>query len=321
MSAYELRIEVTEVENLMHACAALFVMFASLGCVESNANRIEIAAPRVNARPASEEGRQLNEDWIRADLKCIERFRAALREPDLTVEALVVAFGSLEAHADLDAGFGVRRTRMHLYGGYTTIWIETLADVRASDGRSHVAELRARQLGPREEWPRLSERYALAWSGTAAPIENGFAFVRRDETLAAALRARTADGLGGAVRADVPAELSVAMNKLTSAFDNVVLGRQYGYDGAPPPGRLEIEALVNAKRVDLLRVVLRSIDPGARVYAAWALKHLVKAELSAADSAAIQTILAQKLELQTSSGCEQFWRSPADAFAFLVRGE
>jgi hypothetical protein len=42
----------------------------------------------------------------------------------------------------------------------------------------------------------------------------------------------------------------------------------YGEDGAPPPGRLEIEELVRARRLDLVRAALRGLNPEGRAWAA-----------------------------------------------------
>lgn len=265
-------------------------------------------------------GPHTRQDWIDADVKRIEQLKAALTAPDLDIESLVAQFGSIERRDDVDAGFGVRRVRMHLYGGYTTIWIEILAERGSGEKKSRVAELRARQLGPPERWSGIQKTFAKAWGEAATPMENGFQLVRRDEVLAKSLRTRTAEALGGEARVDVPQHLRLAFELLSSPFDEVVIGFMYGYDGVAPPGLAQIEALAKAERFDLVRAVLRGINPEARLYAAWALRRR-STPLDPADEKAIEAILALPHELHVTEGCEQSWRSPREALKSLAGGK
>jgi hypothetical protein len=259
------------------------------------------------------------QDWIQTDLKRIEQFRAALSAKDVDVETLVSKFGSLGEHDDVDAGFGVRRVHMHLYGGYTTIWIDILAEKGAGEKKSSVAELRARQLGPPDQWNEIATTFAKAWGDAATPIENGFLFTRRDDELARALRTRTAEALGGDWRVEVPKELQTAFELLTSPFEKAVIGATYGYAAITPPGRGEIETLAKAGRYDLVQAVLRGINPEARLYAAWVLRRRTNTPLAPADARAVDLLLALPGEVQTTDGCEQLWRSPKTALEFLAK--
>jgi hypothetical protein len=135
-----------------------------------------LAAICLTSFQGTEEPVRPREDWIQDDLRRIELFKSTVQAEDLDVESLVAKFGSIGEHDDADAGFGVRRVHMHLYGGYTTIWIDLLGDRRTDDGKSRVVELRARQRGPAETWPAIEARYAAAWGDLAKPIEHGFEF-------------------------------------------------------------------------------------------------------------------------------------------------
>jgi hypothetical protein len=66
----------------------------------------------------------------------------------------------------------------------------------------------------------------------------------------------------------------------------------------PPPGRQETAALVAAGRFDLLRAVLRGLNPEGRAWAAHALLEHQKAgtKLDPADAAAIEKLRALPLK-------------------------
>ncbi|MBL8858646.1 MAG: hypothetical protein JNL28_09090 [Planctomycetes bacterium] len=278
----------------------LFALFALAAC----------AAPGDPPEPRA--------DWLREDQKVIKLFREAVAAKDLDVETLIARFGRPSEHEDRDIGFGVRRTKLHLYGGYTTIWVELLAERGEGDKRSRVAELRARQLGSSDRWKDVESTLKQAWGDAATAVEHGFEFTRRDEELAQSLRARTAEALGGNVAAVVPKDLARAYDLLTSPFEDVILGLNYSIDGGPPPGREEIELLASKGRYDLVRAVQRGINPEARLYASWALRELPESSSSRADASATAKLLALPGHLHTTSGCIQIWRAPKEALQFLI---
>lgn len=259
----------------------------------------------------------LRTDWIEKDLRQIERFRSAMQAESLDVEMLVEKLGAIESGDDRDGGFGARRVRMHLYGGYTTIWIDALAVVPGKGQRSRVAILRARQLGPRDQWGALEPRLAAAWNREVRAIGNGLEYERRDAELERELRARTTQALGAPTPVEVPDTLRAAYDVLTDPLEEVVLGSSYGDDGGPPPGRAQIEALVKAGRFDLVRAILRGLNVEGRLYAAWALRTRAGSVLDAADQRAIEAVLALPHAVHTTHGCEQTWIAPKEALRFL----
>lgn len=265
------------------------------------------------------EAEVLKPEWVAQDVACIERFRDAVKTEDLDVETLVAKLGQPGAHEDRDLGFGARSVHLHLYGGYTTIWVDVLAEARTGDpARSRVARLRVRQDG-KEHWKELRPRLEPAWAGLATAGEEGFEFERTDEKLEGALRSKTAGALGGETPVAVPDELRAAFETLTDPLHEVAVGKHYGEDGAPPPGRREIEALARAGRKDLIRAVLRGLVPEARIYAAWELRSSGLALLDPQDAHAIETILALQHEVHATAGCVQVWCRPREALDLLER--
>jgi hypothetical protein len=99
--------------------------------------------------------------------------------------------------------------------------------------------------------------------------------------------------------------LQPAFESLTSPFSDLVLGKFYSIDGGPPPGRMEVTSLIEARRFDLVRCALRGMNPEGRVWAAWALLERAKhgPPLDPSDAAAIAQLRKLPLELTVSHGC------------------
>lgn len=262
------------------------------------------ALPQVAPTP-------LNEDWLRSDEKRIGQLRDALGRAELTVELLREITGSSDVREDRAIGFGARRVRLALYGGYTTIWVNLLAAEPDEHGRSLIAALQFEQRGAPETWAVIAPRLRKAWEGSPVASvlgerESAITYERRDTERLAALRARTEKVLGAVDASAVPSELAPAFEMLTSPYEELVIGRSCFYAGVPPPGAEEISALVAAGRHDLVRRVLRGFNPEGRVWAAHALLEHARAGgvLDDADKRAIDALRALPLKLACCDGCE-----------------
>jgi hypothetical protein len=262
----------------------------------------------------------LNEEWVAADGKRIEQLQNALDRPVLTVEALRELVGSSDVRDDRLIGFGARRVFLAVSAGYTTTWIHILAAERDEHGRSRIAAIRLEQIGPPEPWAELRPRLRALWRRKVTEVERGFSVERIDDVLVRELRDRAAQALGRVEPSAPAGELAGAFDRLTSPFTDLVLGFMYGEDGAPPPGRLEIEELVKAQRLDLVRAALRGMNPEGR---AWAAPCPPRAQesggvLDASDESAIETLRKLPLQLTCSRGC-MVWFENFDAALATLR--
>lgn len=253
----------------------------------------------------------LNEDWLRSDEKRIAQLRDALGRAALTVELLREIAGSSDVREDRAIGFGARRVRLALYGGYTTIWVNLLAEEPDEHGRSRVAAVEFEQRGSPETWGAVAPRLRQTWAGSPAASalgerESAITYERRDTERFAELRARMEKALGTVTASEVPIGLVRAFERLTSPYETLVIGRSCFDDGGPPPGAAEIRALVAAGRHDLVRRVLRGFNPEGRVWAAHVLLDRARAGgvLDDADKRAIDALRALSLKLACCSGCE-----------------
>lgn len=290
---------------MSRVCALVLLVGACAGAHAPE--RIAVA----HETPAPQSAAPLDESWLRSDETRIRQLRDALGRDALTVELLRKLTGSSDVRDDRAIGFGARRVELALYGGYTTIWVRLLATAPDEHGASRIAALEFEQRGPPETWPGFAARLRAAWTSGVAPVAiveraPAFVFEREDAQLVRELHAKAERELGAAPAAEVPAALAGAFRTLTSPFEALVLGRSCFYDGGPPPGAEATQALVDARRFDLLRVVLRGVNPEGRAWAAHALLERARAgvALDAADARAIASLRALPLELACCTGCE-----------------
>jgi hypothetical protein len=133
---------------------------------------------------------------------------------------------------------------------------------------------------------------------------------RQDEIVTAYRRA-VASQLGLLSDAQVPDGLKKHYEYLISPFETTLVGP--GACGLPEPdrsikplpGREAIDALVAARRLDLIVNVLRGYNAGGRVYAVLALQRLRRAAapLQAGVAATMQRVLNLKVPVSMCFGC------------------
>jgi hypothetical protein len=90
---------------------------------------------------------------------------------------------------------------------------------------------------------------------------------------------------------------------LMSPFEALVVGSGCGIVAGSglPKGRDEIGVLASARRIDLIRNILRGPNPEARIYAAWALERL--GAVAPADQTVIAAVMNLPISINTCSGC------------------
>ncbi len=101
-------------------------------------------------------------------------------------------------------------------------------------------------------------------------------------------------------------EIARAYQSLMSPLEHLTYGKLCWESAEKPHGRREMEKLVEANRIDLLRNALRSINPEGRVYAAEGLLALAQRTgkpLDQSDKAAINEIRASPVLIEACNGC------------------
>lgn len=233
----------------------------------------------------------------------------ALDVPTATAAALLrhVSVGdSSDPFADersrcRDLGFGAQSCTIHRSGGYADFDIafaligeEVIARqlVISVSGESANAVLPVLEVAFFPNLPLTRQGSKLLWRSPSAP-----------STVPG--RGIGMEALGRAPSAKVDAGLENHFLMLMDPLARLVFGEVCYESADPPPGRNEIAALQKAGRYDLVSVVLRSLNPEARIYAAEALlKHQAEGgQVSDDDMQAIDVIRGMDLQIRRCREC------------------
>jgi len=158
-------------------------------------------------------------------------------------------------------GFGAQRIKLSMGLGYTTVYIDYLV---FKDRIVHYT------IGARvstEDWSRHGQTVMDAWKtgrGPAFKVTDAELISEKDfPDTWSAYSGEISRELGAIKTISVPEKLANEYKLLTDPFENSRISYVACDDGKPA-----IDALEDAKRVDLIENVLRSYNPGGRIYAA-----------------------------------------------------
>jgi hypothetical protein len=158
-------------------------------------------------------------------------------------------------------GFGGKRVKLSMGLGYTTIYIDYLLF------NDRIVHYKMAADVSSEDWSRHGETVIRAWRDSGGP-----AFLLKDSKLSydkdfpevwKDYYGEIAKQLGPIESLDIPKDLANDYKLLTDPFENSEISMVACSDGKPA-----IDALEDAKRVDLIENVLRCYNPGGRIYAA-----------------------------------------------------
>lgn len=208
----------------------------------------------------------LRPDWLANDYKSVELISLLASPAPLTPQRIRDILDLEDDGEDRDLGFGASTFDIGRGHGYTSLYVEGLV----FKGTIGIYKLGIR--GSSESWPRIRERIIDLWKQNHGPSfsESETGLVHEETNDSVLLRYKTAVSaeLGEMKQGDVPDEFKTSFDYLTSPIGNRAIG-----DGI---GEKAIDALVQAKRLDLIENVLKGFNPSGRVYAALALLKLRK---------------------------------------------
>jgi hypothetical protein len=244
-------------------------------------------------------GKDVEREWLLADLDVIERTRRAL-PPAARRGDLITALPSSVKGEHVDLGFDRVRDEQIFGGGYLSCRFTMVGfhdDLELVDVNCYWPE-----SAPAAVHAALRDALGPAFELTTRGIGYRTGYVRFDfPRKTAEARNALSRELGALTPVEVPAELREPYELLLSPLHTLDIGEDCYEGGEPPEGRVAARKLVIARRVDLLRNVLRGPNPEARLYAARGLREL--GALSDADRALTLKLRKLKLPLVNCSGC------------------
>lgn len=258
-------------------------------------NPLYAAAPPNSLQP-------LKRALLEQDVRLLASLRGLFNAETGLVSG-VLSHDTTNPDADKDLGFGGRHVERLLIGGYTRWQVNLLA----FDDQPINLTVHCEVSGEAAE--ALASALVHLWKGEVQQRgPTSFVSTYDDEVRFAAFRHRVAAELGATEPIAVPDNLAPAYDLLTSLDSRLHVGTVCYVDARKPDGRVAIETLQAAGRLDLIRNVLRSLNPEGRIYAAQALLALSEqgTPLNDADVAAIATLCAQPTPIIVCMGCTVF---------------
>ena len=208
----------------------------------------------------------LRSDWLAKDYRSIELISVLESPLPLTTQRIRDILGVESDHDEDDLGFGASTFNITKGHGYTALYVEGFVF------RGTIGFYKLGIRASNESWPRIRERIIDLWKQNHGPdfheSETGLVHVETNDSVFRSYKSAVSAELGEMKRADVPDELNKAFDYLTSPIGSRAIGDS--------DGEIAIDALVQAKRFDLIDNVLRGFNPNGRVYAALALLKLSK---------------------------------------------
>lgn len=239
-------------------------------------------------------------DRVERDAALLIRYASAF--PLGRVDRLEAAFTGENAKCtSRDQGFGLTAHYCSTGGGYTSCRVSGAS----IEGRMFTAY--ASCTVSEKRWDSLEPIYGKLLEATLVP--KGFArndhhsaLDFADETLAERAQAMISTKLSQKQSGTVPPpELEEAFSLLTSPWHTLTIGTACGAAGSPPEGHREMQTLVKAGRADLLRDVLRGMNPAGRLYGYIGLRLL--GENTPGDDATYDDLSKLDIEIESCGGC------------------
>jgi hypothetical protein len=208
---------------------------------------------------------------------------------------------------EIDLGFGARRITFGKGVAYTSIFIEAITI------NNKLATYEAGITSHSQEWPRMKAFVIETWRENEGPTfledEHKVYSTHTIKYNYAMLKRIYARSLGPMRDVSIPPDLELYYQYLTNPLNDITVGNGgCGYPPDIPLGKEAIDALLAAKRYDLIENVLRGFNPGGRIYAVTALLEAKRngARLSFATDLTIKRIVNSPTPISTCTGCIVF---------------
>jgi len=246
----------------------------------------------------------LNLEWVKNDVDGIAVLMKLTPVENQNIDILKTHLKDDWSIDDEPLGFGANRVRFGRGYGYSSVYIDVLTY------KNHVAYYEIGLIGSFSKWSQYREQVINAWklSGGPAFTEKGYelTYQRKYENVFDSYYRAVANELGEIQPVSVPTDLNDAYEYLRSPLKNSYIGEGIcGLGGPVLQGKISIDALVNANRIDLIENVLRGYNPGGRIFAAIALLRMKRQglKLSSELMATLNKVVNLDVPAATCAGC------------------
>lgn len=248
--------------------------------------------------------------WVTKDVEGAKRIAKIMPVEKQSFSRLLSLIKVDEPSEDEWYGFGARRFFIARGNGYTSFYVD------AFTFRGKIGYYKVGVESSSKKWPQIKQLVINAWKTSGGPEftedeRGGFFYSRTFEGVLNEYKSAVESHLGRMRPVSIPVDLESYYQLLISPMHKSIIGD--GICGLPAPnspppildGREAIDALVDAKRIDLLENALIGYNPGGRVYAAIELLRMqrIGEKLSKSTQKNIRKVMALPVRLKTCSGC------------------
>lgn len=278
------------------------------------------ALPMFALASLASAGDSLDEDWVAQDVAVARRIVAALPAGETRLADFLKKLAASSTDEDRGIGFGARRLRLALYGGYTTTWVTVIS---WNDGVGPL-EVFCHE-GNADLWSVLEDKIAAEYKGREPVIEETGLRVRiGHQADPAGFRDERSKVLGPPMKIDPHPDVAEAYFLLWSPFSDLAYGSMQGEGGDKPEGRLAMEKLLaHEQGASLLGDVLRGPNPEGRLYAAEGLLRLERrgGKLGEQIRKNIDWVRKSDVKIHACRGCEMSWEPAATPLEEMLKDE
>jgi hypothetical protein len=254
-------------------------------------------------------GDSLNEEWAAKDVAVARRIVAALPSGETKLGVFLKKLDASSTDEDRAIGFGARRLRLALYGGYTTTFVTMIS------WNDLVGPVEVSCHEDVEVWAQLRDRIAAEYKGREPSIaETGLRVRIGHQAEPKGFRDERSKVLGPPMAIDPHPEVAEAYFLLWSPFSDLAYGSMQGEGGDKPEGRLAMEKLLaHEQGARLLEDALRGPNPEGRLYAAEGLLRLERKGRKPGEPVrrAIEWVRKSDVKIHACGGCELSWEPAA----------
>jgi len=230
--------------------------------------------------------------WVEKDVKSARWIAKLLPLEKQSFDTIKTALDVEKPTDDADYGFGARRFCIAHGNGYSSFYVD------AFTFKGKIGYYKAGIESYSKHWPQIKELIIKAWKESGGPEfvedERGIYISNTYQAVFDEYKEAVGMHLGGMSHVQVPDNLKSDYEYLISPMRKSAIA-----DDACDGGRRAIDALVEAKRIDLIENVARDYNPGGRVYAVLELMNLEKKgwKLSSKTQTTLRKVIALPTEI------------------------
>lgn len=252
----------------------------------------------------NEKEEPLNLEWVKNDVDGITVLMKLTPVEQQNIDILKKQLKDDWSIDDDPLGFGATRVRFSKGYGYSSVYVDLLTF------KNQVAYYEIGVTGSFSKWSQYREQIINAWKQNGGPefTEKGqeLTYQRKYQSVFDTYYRAVSHELGEMKPVDLPTDLKDAYEYLTSPLNNSYVGEGIcGLGGPVLEGKISIDQLINANRIDLIENVLRGYNPGGRIFAAIALLRMKRngLKLDSDNRASVNKVVNLDVPAATCAGC------------------